>query len=134
MFNWKNSVGTPRFDAFGTILQDQAVICGGSNNKLDDVKGCMVLGNSKNTLKLLKKRTMASGVQLDQKTLWITGGSSGKTTTELISFGKPPINGPKLPFCVNRHSMIKVDQKTLCIIIYYRSTRRRSDNNFFHAW
>lgn len=121
MFNWENSVGTPRFDAFGTILQDEAVICGGSNNRLDDVKGCMVIGNSKNTLKLLEKRTMASGVQLDQKTLWITGGSgdggnSGETTTELISFGKPPINGTKLPFGINRHSMIKVDQKTIYII------------------
>ena len=64
----------------------------------------------------LRERTQASGVKLDQNTLWITGGSSGETTSELISFGKPPIDGPKLPFWVNRHSMIKVDQKTIYLI------------------
>ena len=76
----------------------------------------MIIGNSKSSLKLLTARTEASGVQLDQKTLWITGGNSGEAITELISFGKPPIDGPTLPFWVNRHSMIKVDQKTIYII------------------
>ena len=77
MFDWTNiaTARSPRFNAFVTILQDQAVICGGNNEKLEDVKGCMVIGNSKSSLKLLKKRTDASGVQVDQKTLWITGGN-----------------------------------------------------------
>ena len=54
-FNWTNNTGiAPRFDAFGTLLQDQAVICGGSNEKLEDVKGCMVIGNLRSSLKLLR--------------------------------------------------------------------------------
>ena len=54
-FNWTNNTGiAPRFDAFGTILQDQTVICGGSNEKLEDVKDCMVIGNLRSSIKLLR--------------------------------------------------------------------------------
>ena len=53
--NWTNNTGiAPRFDAFGTILQDQAVICGGSNKNLEDVKDCMVIGNLRSSLTLLR--------------------------------------------------------------------------------
>lgn len=102
--------------AVGCVLEDQAILCGGQNN---NEKAGLVFGNSRNTLKLLQKRHQASGVLIDQQTLWITGhrayGPEAKST-EFFSLHQPPLKGPDLPCNMFAHSMVKVNHNTIYIL------------------
>ena len=67
---------------------------------------------------MLEKRYNTSSVQLNENTLWVTGGNGRweEKTTEFISLDEPPVKGPDLPLAITAHSMVKVDSKTIYII------------------
>ena len=55
---------------------------------------------------LLQKRANAASVVLDHDTLWVVGGESGfddLNSTEFISLYQSPIEGPILPFTIERY-------------------------------
>ena len=93
--------------------EDKIVICGGGSRGV--ILGC---GQICKSFDLLKRRFNTSSVQLNENTLWLTGGNGRceEKTTEFISLNKPPVKGPDLPLAITAHSMVKVDSKTIYII------------------
>ena len=93
--------------------EDKIVICGGGSRGV--ILGC---GQICKSFDLLKRRFNTSSVQLNENTLWLTGGNGRceEKTTEFISLHKPPVKGPDLPLAITAHSMVKVDSKTIYII------------------
>ena len=92
--------------------EDKLLICGGGSY-------CIVLGARQNKyFDLLEKRYNTSSVQLNENTLWVTGGNGPREekSTEFISLDEPPVKGPDLPLAITAHSMVKVDSKTIYII------------------
>ena len=76
---------------------------------------------------MLADRAIISSVQLNENTLWVTGGCgrlgeidwrtiTEQKSTEFISLDEPPVKGPDLPLTIIGHSMVKVDSKTIYII------------------
>ena len=70
-------------------------------------------------LQMQERRCCAASVVVNNSTMLITGGRGfgyAKRTTEFIYLDKPPVQGPKLPFYISKHSMIQVDSKTILMI------------------
>ena len=61
-------------NATGGVLQNAPIVCGGL--KPSTSKNCFVIGQSE--MKMIKKRSGAATVALDQSTLWIVGGYNGR--------------------------------------------------------
>ena len=72
---------------------------------------------------------MFLAVVLNKNTLWITGGDEfeGNMSTELISLDQPPIKGPKLPFSIIYHSMVKLDAKNIYLIGGFQNFKYSKD-------
>ena len=111
----------------GCILQNQLLICGGFDRNNSYSKDCSIaLPKYKKSFEMLKPRIYASSVEINQNSLWITGGiapwiSSNhplnvEKSTEIISLNSPPIEGKPLPFTIYYHSMVAVDQNTIYLI------------------
>ena len=96
-----------RFGSVGGSLSGQPIICGGYNVQEDEYfRDCLNLGIPKNKMDLLQKRANAASVVLDHDTLWVVGGESGfddLKSTEFISLYQSPIEGPILPFTIERY-------------------------------
>ena len=88
------------------MVSGQPVICGGYNLYENEyLQDCVILGQPNDKMKLLQKRTGAGSVVLDHETLWVVGGETGMEdlkSTEYISLHKPSVEGPLLPFSVER--------------------------------
>ena len=114
-----------RDDAFGGLLQNKPLICGGYDlgsdiHPLQELQDCIILGQSNEKINMLESRRNAACVALDQKTLWVTGGIASKNvglySTEFISFEKSSVKGPDLPMAISGHAMVHVDPKNIYII------------------
>ena len=96
-----------RFGSVGGMVSGQPLICGGYNAYEDEYfQDCLNLGHSNNQMDLLQKRANAASVVLDNGTLWVVGGESGFNdlqSTEFISLYQCPIEGPMLPFTIERY-------------------------------
>ena len=105
-------------DATGGLLQNSPIVCGGENEMGNTTQDCFVIGKAE--MRMIEKRSNAVSVALDQRTLWIVGGTdegyNGMSSTELIKLGQPSVKGPKLPFRISAHSMIQYDEKSIYII------------------
>ena len=76
----------------------------------------VVLPKYKESFQMLEKRIDASSVEINQDTLWITGGHE-KKSSEIVSMNfQPTVKGKELPFTIHYHSMVAVDQHTIFII------------------
>ena len=99
-----------RFGSVGGIVSGQPVICGGYNLYEDEyLKDCVILGHPNDKMELLQKRTGAGCVVLDHETLWVVGGETGiedLKSTEFISLNKSSVEGPMLPFSIERYPII----------------------------
>ena len=99
-----------RFGSVGGMVSGQPVICGGYNLYDDEyLQDCVILGQPNDKMKLLQKRTGAGSVVLDHETLWVVGGETGiedLKSTEFISLHKPSVEGPMLPFSIERYPII----------------------------
>ena len=63
----------------GVLLENTPIVCGGFDDIID-YKHSLVVGLPKSILKLenlIKKRSCAASVLIDDSTLWITGGYCG---------------------------------------------------------
>ena len=112
-----------RYGAVGGLIQDKPLICGGisstSSNHCILTKDCICLGGHPNdNFSILEARLNASNVQLDPKTLWITGGQFKKSTEFITTLDHKttPLKGPDLPFTIHHHTMVSVNSKTIYII------------------
>ena len=109
-----------RVGATGGLINNQPIICGGFGGPFDDYhqgSTYTVRGQSKDSYQMLEKRRQhPSSVVLNQTNLWVTGGSTVNKSTEFISLDQPPCKGQELPFNVQGHSMVLVDQKTIFLI------------------
>ena len=108
--------------ATGGLHQNFPVVCGGTN-KMDGnwkvFQDCVAIGQPEMEIKMIEKRSCAASVALDQRTLWIVGGSNGNNSlnsTEFIKLGQPSVKGQDLPFTICGHSMIQYDEKSIYII------------------
>ena len=121
-----------RYGAVGGLIQDKPVICGGisstSSNHCILTKDYICLDNPNDNFSILEERLNASNVQLDQKTLWITGGQF-KKSTEFITLDKSPLKGPDLPFIIHHHTMVSVNSKTIYIIGGYQNEKMTPSYN-----
>ena len=105
------------FGATGGLLQNSPIVCGGYDEKYNDSRDCVAIGQPE--MKMIEKRCNAASVAIDQSTLWIVGGWNGRnhsSSTEFIKLGQPSIKGPNLPFRISGHSMIQYDEKSIYII------------------
>ena len=98
----------------GGLIQEKLIICGG----FQATHQLFVIGQlSKN---MLKHRVSASSVVLNTSTLWVVGGRDDDyndlSSTELITLDQPPAKGPKLPFKVYSHGMVKYNDNAIYII------------------
>ena len=116
--------------------EERFVICGGKSPYGIDIypasySTCIVLESSTKqfckSFDLLADRAIISSVQLNENTLWVTGGCgrlgeidwrtiTEQKSTEFISLDEPPVKGPDLPLTIIGHSIVKVDSKTIYII------------------
>ena len=116
--------------------EERFVICGGKSPYGIDIypasySTCIVLESSTKqfckSFDLLADRAIISSVQLNENTLWVTGGCgrlgeidwrtiTEQKSTEFISLDEPPVKGPDLPLTIIGHSMVKVDSKTIYIV------------------
>ena len=67
-------------------------------------------------------RAGSAAVVLNHTTLWVVGGTNGennddsKYTSEFVSLKKYSIQGPKLPFTVYAHCMVKYNEDEIFLI------------------
>ena len=102
-----------RIGAFGGLIQNVPVICGGrglikvkyanqDSYEADTYEqDCFVIGEPNKTIMMTEKRYHAASIVLNQTTIWAVGGGNGRgysNSTEFISFEKPPTRGLTLPF------------------------------------
>ena len=117
-----------RFDAIGCLVHDQPVIIGGAydwgreNRATEDG---YIIGQHQRSLNLLQGRDRSASVVLKENTLLITGGLGrirnagdveGLNSMELISINGQIELGPKLPFTIHEHSMVKVRDNAVYMI------------------
>ena len=108
------------FGSTGGILQNQPLICGGSNMFDEITSEISIIGMPNHCFEMIMPRFNASSIVLNESKLWVTGGwnhEDGMTnSTEIISLDQPPVPGPDLPFTVIDHSMVLVDPTTIYLI------------------
>ena len=119
-YKW-NDVRAARVGSIGGILQNQPLICGGSDPDViftNSNNGIILRSNKE--LQLIKRRRFASSVVLNDTRLWVCGGRDKgwdrMNSSEFISLDQPPEDGPKLPFNVSDHCMVQVDSKSIYLI------------------
>ena len=116
-YKW-NDVRAARVRLLGGMVQNQPIICGGHNNSKKFKNGIILQSNKE--LQMIELRILASSVVLDETRLWVSGGLDEKeksvNSSEFFSLDEPPEDGPKLPFTVSGHCMVKVDSKTIYLI------------------
>ena len=108
------------FGSTGGILQNQPLICGGSNMFDEITSEISIIGMPNHCFEMIMPWFNASSIVLNESKLWVTGGwnhEDGMTnSTEIISLDQPPVPGPDLPFTVYDHSMVLVDPTTIYLI------------------
>ena len=83
---------------------------------IDYFNDVLVIGKTENQdsttkkTKLLESKSYASGVSLDESTLWITGGKNrggnfALNSTEFVQINRS-VAGPDLPFTIRHHGMV----------------------------
>ena len=79
---------------------------------------------------MIQRRMFASSVVLNQSTLWVTGGEehfNALSTTEFITLDQAAATGPKLPFTISHHGMIKLNDHAIYIIGGWQNGSRSRD-------
>ena len=80
--------------AMGGLINEAPILCGGMNSN----PSCIVFGQAKTSIKMNEPRSGAASVVLNETTLWIMGGSSFLSSTELVTLDPvTSVNGPELP-------------------------------------
>ena len=116
-----------RFDAIGSLVQDQPVIIGGSYGWGDEraTQDGFIIGQHQSSLNLSQGRDRSASVVLKENILFVTGGLGriGNTgdledlnSMELISINGHIEHGPELPFTIYEHSMVKVTDNAVYMI------------------
>ncbi len=112
----------------GGILYNKVVTCGGFAMKGDTATDkCYepLERTNKAFARMAKERGGAAGIVVDDPVttyplLWITGGANAKDgildSTEYISASGQQKDGPKLPFAVKHHCLVKWNQTTSVMI------------------
>ena len=84
--------------AFGGLLENRPIICGGHSNLTYETK-CYEIGTNEIIAELNQPRCCGASVILNEETLWISGGSTKgtKQTTEFIRLDQPTVPGKYIP-------------------------------------
>ena len=80
--------------AFGGLLENRPIICGGHSNLTYETK-CYEIGTNEIIAELNQPRCCGASMILNEETLWISGGSTKgtKQTTEFIRLDQPTVPG-----------------------------------------
>ena len=117
-----------RFDAIGSLVQNQPFIIGGSNDwgvEQRAKQDGFIIGQRQNSINLSQGRDRSASVVLKENTLFITGGLGrignsgdleGLNSMEVISINGHIEYGPELPFTIHEHSMVKVRDNAVYMI------------------
>ena len=112
-------------------------ICGGDNGYVF-FPNSWIIGSSGQRVKMLESRSEASGVVLNQKLLWITGGYNNEKqvlhTSEFIHINdsETPIQAPDMPFKAYGHCMVLINSKLIYIIGGKQDNHRSSKTWIVH--
>ena len=103
----------------GLLNENPNICCGYKTNILE--KDLILFNQTKN--EYLTEYNGTSSILLDKNKVWITGGdknypfsTSKYKTSEFFFSNLGPVEGPKLPRKISRHSMVKVDSKNIYMI------------------
>ena len=89
-----------RKGAIGGILQNKPVICGGYDSDIKSITNFSIIGMTNDNFKMIRPREFSASIALNESKIWVTGGKSLTTSTEIISFDESPVAGPNFPFTV----------------------------------
>ena len=112
-----------RSGSIGGLIQGQPIICGGyvdNSTNYGFLQDCLVTTSHPNIkINMLKKRTLASSVVLNQDTLWVIGGEDDShhlKSTEFIKLNQTSVEGPELPFTITSHCAVKYKENKIFFI------------------
>ena len=90
-----------RRDSVGGLINETPILCGGFDSNGATYDSCIVLSQTKKSIKMVEPRYSAANVVLNETTLWIIGGHHGSkrlSSTELITLDPATsVNGPAIP-------------------------------------
>ena len=109
--------------ATGGLLGTSPIICGGYSYSIaGPTDECYIINSTKVELvgKMSTKRASAASVTINDKSLWIIGGTDGSdnflSSSEFVNVGGAIIPGPELQNPLAAHAMINV-KKDLTMVI-----------------
>ena len=109
--------------AVSSLINNKIVICGGKQNKDNYFDECLILnGDSwKHFATMKSKRSEASLVQIDESTIWISGGiekhyySAAMKISEFINKDGQVTKGPELEQKMAGHCSVKTSNKHIIV-------------------
>ena len=107
------------YGAVGALINGTTpFICGGyPATGLPAGHKCYFLGNSNVMATMTDAHYYAAALPSEDGTsIWTTGGSSQRVSTEFVSPNKEPVNGPDLPEPLSQHCLVQLDETTYMII------------------